>query len=60
MRAEMAELQKVDAADGMNFAAKMAMWVAFERQLESQRPNGDRLFDDVLRLFFIWVASCRL
>mmetsp|Transcript_11657 Transcript_11657/g.17119 ORF Transcript_11657/g.17119 Transcript_11657/m.17119 type:complete len:317 (-) Transcript_11657:335-1285(-) len=46
------DLVKVNEEDGMTFANKTAMWLAYERQLESERPEGERLFNDKLATFF--------
>jgi O-methyltransferase involved in polyketide biosynthesis len=47
------ELMQVNEKDGMTFANKTAMWIAYERQLESERPNADdRLFCDPLAKCF--------
>lgn len=39
-----------DAGDGLTFANKTADWVAYDRYLESQRP--DRLFNDTFSVYF--------
>eukprot|EP00045_Choanoeca_perplexa_P007152 m.63118 g.63118 ORF g.63118 m.63118 type:complete len:313 (+) comp13955_c0_seq1:79-1017(+) len=51
MMAEMEELKVVEA-DGIDFAGKTAMWVAYERALESARPEEERLFCDPLAKHF--------
>lgn len=39
--------------DGMTFANKTAMWIAYERKLESERPESERLFNDPLAKYFV-------
>ena len=51
--AEYNELNKVDPNDGLTFAGKTAMWVAYERMLESQKPESERLFNDFLAEHFV-------
>ena len=47
------KLQEINPKDQMTFANKTAMWVAYERQLESERPDSkDRLFEDPLAKYF--------
>jgi len=50
MNAEVADLQKI-GDDEMDFSNKSAMWVAYERSIESQ--NEDSLFNDVLAKHFV-------
>ena len=45
---EYAGLMKPDEKTGLGFAEKTALMVAYERQLESERPATERLFDDWL------------
>ncbi|CAE7371910.1 unnamed protein product [Symbiodinium natans] len=45
---ESAALMKPDEKTGMVFAEKTALMIAYERQLESERPATERLFDDWL------------
>eukprot|EP00580_Thalassiosira_gravida_P000386 CAMPEP_0201617500 /NCGR_PEP_ID=MMETSP0492-20130828/36526_1 /ASSEMBLY_ACC=CAM_ASM_000837 /TAXON_ID=420259 /ORGANISM="Thalassiosira gravida, Strain GMp14c1" /LENGTH=313 /DNA_ID=CAMNT_0048085783 /DNA_START=64 /DNA_END=1005 /DNA_ORIENTATION=+ len=47
--AEYDELKETDA-DGLDFSNKTAMWIAFERDIETQRE--DALFKDVLAKYF--------
>mmetsp|Transcript_28464 Transcript_28464/g.59424 ORF Transcript_28464/g.59424 Transcript_28464/m.59424 type:complete len:328 (+) Transcript_28464:1-984(+) len=46
---EYTSLKDADA-DGLDFANKTSMWIAYERDIESQRP--DRLFNDPLAKHF--------
>ena len=39
--------------DGLTFANKTAQWIAFERQFESEKPKGERLFNDCLAKHFV-------
>ena len=52
MAAAMEEYQILKDADedGLDFANKTSMWIAFERDIESQRE--DRLFNDILAKHF--------
>lgn len=45
--AEYKELSKVDE-DGVDFIGKTALWIAYERALESSKPEGERLFNDTV------------
>ena len=49
--AEYQELQKIND-DGVDFVGKTASMIAYERMLESERPEGDRLFNDHLAKHF--------
>ena len=49
--AEYGELAKV-GEDGLDFTGKTALWMAYERQLESEKPEGERLFYDHLAKHF--------
>jgi methyltransferase (TIGR00027 family) len=42
------ELLQVVGDDGIDFSGKTGMWVAYERDLESSRPESQRLFRDPL------------
>eukprot|EP00730_Choanoeca_flexa_P006396 TRINITY_DN12146_c0_g2_i2.p1 TRINITY_DN12146_c0_g2~~TRINITY_DN12146_c0_g2_i2.p1 ORF type:complete len:316 (+),score=76.34 TRINITY_DN12146_c0_g2_i2:109-1056(+) len=51
MMAELEEL-KVEGEDNLDFSGKTGMWVAYERALESARPESERLFHDPLAQYF--------
>lgn len=60
MTAAMAEYETLKGADeeGLDFANKTSMWIAYERNIESQRE--DRLFDDPLAKYFCQPYGKRL
>lgn len=47
------EMQIVNPDDGLTFANKTALMIAYERMLESQRPESVRLFNDHLAQYFV-------
>ena len=51
------ELKEV-GEDGLDFSNKTSMWIAFERDIESQRE--DRLFNDPLAKYFMEPHGKRL
>lgn len=60
MAAAMAEYEALKDADeeGLDFANKTSMWIAYERNIESQRE--DRLFNDPLAKYFCQPYGKRL
>eukprot|EP00039_Didymoeca_costata_P002440 m.60239 g.60239 ORF g.60239 m.60239 type:complete len:318 (-) comp11305_c2_seq2:78-1031(-) len=50
---EYEELKKVDPEDGMTFTNKTSAMIAYERDLESRKPEADRICNDFLAKHFV-------
>ena len=50
---EFEELKEIDPNDGMTFANKTAAMIAYERYLEAQKPESERICNDFMAKNFI-------
>ena len=50
---EIEELKEIDPNDGMTFANKTAAMIAYERYLEAQKPESERICNDFMAKNFI-------